>query len=97
MPASSLFRVSVAGVRLAGFVAIIWTLISWKNTHIPDALPVNLCYPGMLETMGWTSMVRMADAEVTGLFYRRFRTWMVLVRSSLDGRKCRYGRPGESS
>ena len=31
------------------------------------------CYPGLLETMGCTSMVRMADVEVTGLFCRRFR------------------------
>ena len=87
----------MAGVRIAGLVAIIWTLRSCKTTHIPDALAVNLCYLGMPETMGWTSMVRMAVAEVTGLFYRRFRTWMVLLRSSLDGRKRRYGRAGESS
>ena len=43
----------VAGVRRAGLVDIIWTLMSWENTHIPDAVPVNFCYPGLLETMGW--------------------------------------------
>lgn len=31
------------------------------------------CYPGLPETMDCTSMVRMADVEVTGLLCRRFR------------------------
>ena len=37
-----LFSIPVAGVRPAGLVDIIWTLMSWKNTCIPDALPANL-------------------------------------------------------
>lgn len=82
---------------MTGLAATAWTYMSWKNICVASGFSLSLLLllvctsstQACRKPQGWINTVRTFGEEVTGLIHRKFIWSMVLVGSSVGGRKNR--------